>query len=109
MKCRKCGAEYGEDVKFCTKCGASMEDEGQDSQAWTSAGTEPAKDAGTDEASGAGQDDAGTAAEGQTEAAVPASSCPAPDRRTQGQRQKDRLRRQLMERRRLIKQQGSRQ
>lgn len=62
MKCRKCGAEYGEDVKFCTKCGASMEDEGQDSQAWTSAGTEPAKDAGTDEASGAGQDDAGTAA-----------------------------------------------
>ncbi|MBS6854631.1 MAG: zinc ribbon domain-containing protein, partial [Clostridiales bacterium] len=24
MKCRKCGAEYGEDVKFCTKCGASM-------------------------------------------------------------------------------------
>ena len=67
MKCRKCGAEYGEDVKFCTKCGASMEDEGQDSQAWTSAGTEPAKDAGTDEASGAGQDDAGTAAEGQTE------------------------------------------
>ena len=70
MKCRKCGAEYGEDVKFCTKCGASMEDEGQDSQAWTSAGTEPAKDAGTDEASGAGQDDAGTAAEGQTEAAA---------------------------------------
>ena len=82
MKCRKCGAEYGEDVKFCTKCGASMEDEGQDSQAWTSAGTEPAKDAGTDEASGAGQDDAGTAAEGQTEG-------------------------QPMERRRLIKQQGS--
>ena len=70
MKCRKCGAEYGEDVKFCTKCGASMEDEGQDSQAWTSAGTEPAKDAGTDEASGAGQDDAGTAAEGQTETAA---------------------------------------
>ena len=70
MKCRKCGAEYGEDVKFCTKCGASMEDEGQDSQAWASAGTEPAKDAGTDEASGAGQDDAGTAAEGQTEAAA---------------------------------------
>lgn len=57
MKCRKCGAEYGEDVKFCTKCGASMEDEGQDSQAWTSAGTEPAKDAGT-------------AAEGQTETAA---------------------------------------
>ena len=34
---------------------------------------------------------------------------PEPDRMTQGQRQKDRLRRQLMERRRLIKQQGSRQ
>ena len=73
MKCRKCGAEYGEDVKFCTKCGASMEDEGQDSQAWTSAGTEPAKDAGTDEASGAGQDDAGTAAEGQQAEAEPAA------------------------------------
>ena len=79
MKCRKCGAEYGEDVKFCTKCGASMEDEGQDSQAQSLQRTP-----------------------GQMRR-------PEPDRMTQGQRQKDRLRRQPMERRRLIKQQGSRQ
>lgn len=51
MKCKKCGAEYGEDVKFCTQCGAPMGDEGQDSQA----GTEPAMDAQAD-----GEAEAGT-------------------------------------------------
>ena len=102
MKCRKCGAEYGEDVKFCTKCGASMEDEGQDSQAWTSAGSVPALVHAWESWHGPAQGQSLQRTPGQMRR-------PEPDRMTQGQRQKDRLRRQLMERRRLIKQQGSRQ
>ncbi len=83
MKCKKCGAEYGEDVKFCTQCGAPMGDEGQDSQA----GTEPAMDAQAD-----GEAEAGTisaeaqapeegqpeAAEAVTEPAVEAGTEPSP-------------------------------
>lgn len=33
MKCSKCGAEYQEDLKFCTQCGAPMGDEGQETPA----------------------------------------------------------------------------
>ncbi|MCC2819998.1 zinc-ribbon domain-containing protein [Lachnoclostridium pacaense] len=67
MKCKKCGAEYGEDVKFCTQCGAPMGDEGQDSQA----GTEPAMDAQADGEAEAGTISAEAQApeEGQPEAA----------------------------------------
>ena len=67
MKCKKCGAEYGEDVKFCTQCGAPMGDEGQDSQA----GTEPAMDAQADGEAEAGMVSAEAQApeEGQPEAA----------------------------------------
>ena len=65
MKCKKCGAEYGEDVKFCTQCGAPMGDEGQDSQA----GTEPAMDAQAD-----GEAEAGTIS---AEAQAPTEPSPA--------------------------------
>lgn len=33
MKCSKCGAEFQEDLKFCTQCGAPLGEEGQESQA----------------------------------------------------------------------------
>ena len=39
MKCTKCGAECGDEVKFCTQCGAPLDSEGQETKAETAGET----------------------------------------------------------------------
>ena len=57
MKCTKCGAECGDEVKFCTRCGAPLDSEGQETKAET-AGETAAETAEETAAQGAGSEQA---------------------------------------------------
>lgn len=79
MKCSKCGAEFGEDVKFCTQCGAPMGDEGQDAQA--ESGSQPAAEEAKQESGEGPEEEPKTAGPMSIPAAQQASGEPEPNKK----------------------------